>query len=325
MSRAKHLLCILVLFAVLAVPAQAQEIVFASIDEARRILSTSDDYSKSMSAFDRAARMKTERETTESDFLAFAANAALDWAREERDVVEAAFGQIRPTITGLGLPLPARIAMITTSGAEDAEAAYTRQNAIILPMRMLAMRGEPLRRLLAHELFHVSTRAHPRLADRLYEVIGFHRCGAVELPAVLESRRITNPDAPRDEHCIEVNVGAEKVWALPVLQSGAAKADFARGAVFLQDVTVMLLLVERPAKGGTARPLYAAGAPRVVPIDAVSGFFETTGRNTGYIIHPEEIVADNFALLALGRSDVPSPEILERIRKVIAEYATPPK
>jgi hypothetical protein len=65
------------------------------------------------------------------------------------------------------------------------------------------------------------------------------------------------------------------------------------------------------------------GAPRLVEVEAVEGFFEQIGRNTGYIIHPEEILADNFVLLVLGRTTppVPNPEIPEEMRAILAQYA----
>ena len=50
----------------------------------------------------------------------------------------------------------------------------------------------------------------------------------------------------------------------------------------------------------------------------VSGFTEQVGRNTDYIIHPEEILADNFALLVLNEHDVASPEILQKMREALA-------
>lgn len=49
----------------------------------------------------------------------------------------------------------------------------------------------------------------------------------------------------------------------------------------------------------------------------VSGFFEQVGRNTNYVIHPEEILADNFSLLILGERRVPSPEILEKMQGIL--------
>src|SRR5690349_7661097 len=138
-----------------------------------------------MSDFDRSARLATPRQVSESEFLAFAAKAARDWSDEEKSAFEAAFKTMLPKVLDLGLPLPPRVWVVKTSGDEDAGAAYTRQNAIMLPQGMLAMRGAALNRLVAHELFHVGTRFEPKLADPLYAVIGFQRCGGVVLPPVL--------------------------------------------------------------------------------------------------------------------------------------------
>jgi len=46
------------------------------------------------------------------------------------------------------------------------------------------------------------------------------------------------------------------------------------------------------------------------------------GRNTRYLWHPEEILADNFALLFLGLlrgapPQLPSPDVLERMRAIL--------
>ena len=320
-AHARLLLHAAMVFFALLGPASAQEIVFASAEEGRRFLSTRDAYVQSMSAFDRAARMKTDRDVSESEYLAFAGKAPLEWEREEREAVEAAYKDIQPAIARLRLPLPKRIYFVKTSGIEDAHAAYTRQNAIVLPVRILGtLRDRALKRLIAHEPFHISTRAYPQLVDRLYEVIGFQACGEVELPVGLKARRITNPDAPKDQHCIRVDVSGEKVWALPVLFSLASKEDIARGGEFLDNVTVGLLLVDKPAGAAVARPLMGPKGPRFVRLEDVSGFFEQIGRNTKYLIHPEEILADNFALLAIGERNVPSPGILAGIEKVLAKF-----
>ncbi len=54
----------------------------------------------------------------------------------------------------------------------------------------------------------------------------------------------------------------------------------------------------------------------------ISGFYEQVGRNTGYIIHPEEILADNFALLVLAQKNVRSPQILDDMRTILADNRT---
>jgi hypothetical protein len=53
--------------------------------------------------------------------------------------------------------------------------------------------------------------------------------------------------------------------------------------------------------------------------EEVSRFFEQVGRNTNYVIHPEEILADNFALLVLDEHNVPSPEILEKTQRILEQ------
>ena len=40
------------------------------------------------------------------------------------------------------------------------------------------------------------------------------------------------------------------------------------------------------------------------------------GGNTGYVIHPEETMVDNVAMLATGRT-VPNPALLKRIEAVL--------
>ena len=44
------------------------------------------------------------------------------------------------------------------------------------------------------------------------------------------------------------------------------------------------------------------------------------GGNTGYIIHPEETMADNFAFLVSGRS-VRNPKLVQRIEALLTGVA----
>ena len=67
------------------------------------------------------------------------------------------------------------------------------------------------------------------------------------------------------------------------------------------------------------------GDPRSINPETARGFFEQIGRNTPYIIHPEEILADNVAILALsklhpelaGPADIPNPELLSKIEAIL--------
>jgi hypothetical protein len=46
-------------------------------------------------------------------------------------------------------------------------------------------------------------------------------------------------------------------------------------------------------------------------------FLDKIGKNTNYIIHPDEIMADNFVRLVMADKDVPTPQIIEQMRSVL--------
>ena len=67
------------------------------------------------------------------------------------------------------------------------------------------------------------------------------------------------------------------------------------------------------------KPMYDSQKPKLVNVQQVSGIFEQVGRNTGYIIHPEEILAGNFALLVLPERNVPSPSIIKKMEEIMKQ------
>ncbi len=174
-----------------------------------------------------------------------------------------------------------------------------------------------IRKLVCHELFHVLSRANPELRERLYEAIGFAKCKEVEFPARLRLRKITNPDAPRNDHYIRVRVGGKECLAVPILFADSDTYDPARGGEFFDYLQFRLLLVERGKQPGSVTTLYDGEDPRLVDLQQVTGFFEQVGRNTGYVLHPEEVLADNFALLVMEVQSVPSPAILKKMTAIL--------
>jgi hypothetical protein len=319
--RKKHLAVfwVSILCTVLVLPLHAeQSLIFASVEDGSRILAARDSFVERMSPFDRSARMKTDRDISENEFLAFVGKAVLKWDSAEASAVQSAFNQIDPALSKLFPTLREPIYLIKTTGEEEGNTAYTRGNAIVLPRRVLTLPQQNLRRVLAHEFFHIFSRSHPNLRSILYEAIGFHQCGEIEFPIDLSPRKITNPDAPKNDHCIRIGVAGELVWAIPIIYSHAPKYDVVRGGEFFDYLRMALLVVERSGPSGVARHIVDAHHPKFVGLNQVSDFFEQVGRNTQYIIHPEEILADNVALLVLGETNAPSPEVLKRIAEALA-------
>jgi hypothetical protein len=290
---------------------------FATAEEAKRLLAAEDDFVIGMSPFDRSARMKTDRAVTKQEFCAFAAASVLDWKPEEEAAIEAAVTAIAPRLSEFQLRFPKSVVMIKTTGKEEGGAAYTRGNAIVLPQHFARSRSEGLQKNITHELFHVLSRHDLELREALYASIGFLPCNEIEFPAELKSRKITNPDGPHNNHCIQVTSEGKPISVVPILYSSEPKYDVGRGGEFFQYLTFKLLVVEKSQADW--RPLRRDDHAVCVEPRQVSRLLEQVGKNTGYIIHPEEILADNFALIVAGRKGLPSPEVADRIEKLLRD------
>ncbi|HSH95105.1 MAG TPA: hypothetical protein VK968_13220, partial [Roseimicrobium sp.] len=73
----KPLVAIGLLQLIVALQAHAQPtfgsgntVVFATVEEARTVLTNRDDYVERLSPFDRAAKLKTDRDVSEAEYLA---------------------------------------------------------------------------------------------------------------------------------------------------------------------------------------------------------------------------------------------------------------
>jgi hypothetical protein len=305
-------------------------LVWATVEEGVGLLGREDEFTRRMSALDRQARLRSAAPVSDPQYREFAARAVLPWTEEERRLVTETLDGLAARLDAFHLVLPPRVLLVKTTGDEEGGAAYTRGNAVVLPRRVLASPPRKLRRLLCHELFHVLSRHRPDLRERLYAAIGFVPCGDVILPGPLEARRLTNPDAPFFDHAIRVRYDGVERWVVPVLFFREdAPAAAAAGRPFLAALEFRLLAVNIAGAPPLGTPaLDDAGDPILRTPDEVEGFFEQIGRNTGYLIHPEEIVADNVTLLvtaAEAAEDAPrSPAILERLAAVLAAVAAMP-
>jgi hypothetical protein len=290
---------------------------FASQSEGRQILTAKDDFIQRLSPFDRSARMKTDKAVSEDELLAFIGRNVEEWSKDETQTVQEAIEALQPLVRDLRLSLPPAVQLIKTTGTEEGNAAYTRTSAIVLPKIELSKGQKDIQKLICHELFHILSRQNPALREKLYGIIGFTKCHEIELPPELERRKITNPDAPRNDHFIRLTIDGHESLAVPILLSSVETYDVKRGGEFFAYLQFQFLLVEKDGRSGNLKPVTEGSSPKLVGMERVSGFMEQVGRNTDYIIHPEEILADNFALLVLDAPNVASPEILRKMREVL--------
>lgn len=298
---------------------------YATKAEAAEFLGQEDEYTKSLSGVDRRIRMQAAEDPGDEAFRKHAGEAARDWSQEEIEQLDAAREKVREPLKGLRAELPEEILLIRTSGAEESNAAYTRRNAIILPENALRRDPRQLAKLLAHELFHVLSRNQPAVRWELYRVIGFESCELIDVPESLTSRKITNPDAPLWNCRIAVGMPGEEVDGVPVLLARTRNGEVQTTGSLFDVMEFRLLLVEKTGgkkEGGGEedngwKPMTAEGRPLLVDPRSVPTFGEKIGENTGYIIHPDEILAENFVHAIFDTPDLPDPQIVEQIDSLL--------
>ena len=292
------------------------EISFLTREAGADFLGEPDDFVKALSPFDRASRLQVGRVVGQAEFLKHVRAQVLDWDKAEIEKISALLKKLWPRMTDLKLPWPRTIHLIKATGKEEGNAAYTRRNAVILPAGKLKQKKEKLERLLVHELFHVLSRANPELSTRLYRIIGYEPVPSLRFPAELLPQKLTNPDAPFSRHAIEVEHDGKKVKVAPILYARTEKYDEKQGGAFFRYLVFRLLALDVEDLSKAKRD--ADGKLALLKPEEAKGFQEKIGRNTRYVIHPEETIADNFVFLVLGKKDLPNPEIVQAMKKVFA-------
>ncbi|MCA9214880.1 MAG: hypothetical protein KDB27_17535 [Planctomycetales bacterium] len=293
-------------------------IEFLSAENAAIRLQTPDLFTKATAGLERQIRLQSEKPVSEMELLAFASEQAVAWNENEIEVCRTQILSLAAAIEKLKLHVkfPSKIEFIKTTGNEEGGAAYCRGNAVVFSAKVLKTPPEGLRSLIAHELFHVFSRTNPDTRDKLFQIIGFKRCGVLMLPEKFAARRLTNPDAPILEHFMQIEQDDESVNIVPVTYLSVE--NFEPGNMF-KFLKFDLIAIESPQAGeqvaakinDNGRPIFIAPSNNT--------FHKQIGRNTNYVIHPEEIMADNFSMLVTEKSEIPDPWITEKIAAILRE------
>lgn len=295
--------------------APATRVRFAGVDDGRAVLGADDPWIAATSDFQRAATMGARPPISREAFRAFLADTVLAWPEADARRWQAAVEAVLARVVALRVPLPPEILVIDSDGRDAAGAPYTRGQAIVLPVASLRARdpagADPS--LIAHELFHVVSRRDPTLANRLYALVGFEPVEPLLWPDAWLPARIANPDAPLDRHAMRLSIDGRNAWVMPLLV--ARRTELTAGESFFSVMELRLLEVSA-VPGRPTVAVLRDGVPVWHAPDRLPAYAARLGGNTAYIIHPEEVIADNFAQLVTGRT-VPNPALLRQIEAVL--------
>jgi len=200
--------------------------------------------------------------------------------------------------------LPSNIQLIKSKGTYYGnDAFYTRENTIVIPGNRIEMRErEAMLSVMLHEIFHIYSRLNPEKQKALYELIGFKSIGDSQksnIESPLKERILTNPDGPNFAYAIDLKSKDKTIKCIPIISSTFPKYTEQKKAFF--DYLYFDLFEVREDKKGNWEVISDADGKAMVPDDAMPSFFDQIKYNTQYIIHPDEILADNFMILALHK------------------------
>ena len=292
---------------------------FATLEEGQKIISASDGFTQSLHKFDLISRLQEQgMQPTEENYRKLGKKSVLAWTEAEKKDINEAAAYLQHYIDSCGyvLPIPEEINLIKTTMVEEGSAAgYTRGTNIFLMSceNMTPKRKMFLKHLLSHELFHVLTRTCPEFREAMYAQIGFKLIGHdIKANDKLLEMRITNPDVDRYDSYSVFEIDGKKVPC--AMWFHTPTFDYKGGAFFTYGKPGLL-----PLDKNFDPILKEDGTPVIYDIEKAVDFHKYIGKNTSYVINPEEVLADNFAfaLIDLFLEGNPSPDLTARLRGVM--------
>ncbi|MCF8475109.1 MAG: hypothetical protein K9G26_10465 [Emcibacter sp.] len=285
------------------------KISFADIKTGQNILTADDNYMNRMAPAEIAIRSASQTpDKTTHDLKALYQENVLEWTEQEKHDIKQLIEKNREKIDKLSPLLPSDVILVKTTNKVEGGMPHTRANAIILPIM-----GEPMSEyLFFHELFHILSRHQKDRHQSLYALIGFKPCVFLNNDE-LRAQSLTNPDVPSEGYYLPVEIDHKPSAVMTFLHTTKKAFDPEIKGGFGGHFGFGLLKV-KVDNGKCLIDIDDKNQAQIFDPDTVPDFFAAIGHNTSYIIHAEEVLADNFAFAMLGKKDLPNPEVTEHLK-----------
>ena len=236
-----------------------------------------------------------EKNASMEEYLEYAKEQVLDFTDEEKDRIDELMAYVEDVLAENGYTLPdfdPIVFISTTQDEESGSGAYTHGTQIYFNMKLLTEPGheEWAKTTMVHEIFHCITRSNPEFRRDMYKLIHFTvQEDDFAIPPSVEEYFISNPDVEHHNSYATFTIGGEKIDCFAALVS--TKHYENKGDSFFSCMTTALVPID-------GSDIY------YTPEDA-SDFYEVFGENTGYVIDPEECMADNFSFAVVYGAEGP--------------------
>lgn len=242
------------------------------------------------------------RESLLASYLQFLKTDVESFSAEDSKFIQGVIEKVFRTVNGVSPDIfPDTLKLIKTKGRHYGDGVwYTRENCIIIPKDELERRKtNPFTTTVYHELFHVWSRLNPEKSDRTYQLIGFEGIGFENLllPPGLAARALFNPDGVDFAQKIALaQPDGSTIYAIPIIYANHEGWTDAQNTFFAY-LEFNLFQIEKSPEGKWRVMVKEDGFSSTLNIKDQPDFFNQIKDNTGYIIHPDEVLADNFAFI----------------------------
>jgi hypothetical protein len=242
------------------------------------------------------------RETILPAYIQFLKTDVEGFSAEEARFMEGVMEKVFRTVNAVSPDIfPDTLLFIKTKGKHYGDGVwYTRENCIIIPADELGRRKtSAFTTTVYHELFHVWSRLNPAKSDRTYQLIGFESIGYnnLSLPPALAARVLYNPDGVDFAQKIALTQTDEStIYAVPIIYANHEGWRDEQNTFFAY-LEFNLFQIEKQPDGKWKVVVKEDGFSSTLNIQDQPDFYHQIKDNTGYIIHPDEVLADNFAFI----------------------------
>ncbi len=259
------------------------------------------------------------RENLKDEYLQFLKSDVENFTGKETEFVASVMEHVFKTCESVSKDLfPRDLKLIKTKGKHYGDGVYyTRENCIVIPENELENRDKTaFTTTMFHELFHVYSRLNEKKRNQLYGLIGFENIDFQKLilPEGLAARTLFNPDGVNFAQKISLQTkSGQAIEAIPIIYANEVGFKTEKSEFFSY---LEFNLFEIKPEGNRWKVVTAAdGFSSTLNLRELPDFFRQIKDNTHYIIHPDEVLADNFAFLMQSKHDA----------SVIAKFSEPGK
>lgn len=289
---------------------------YATAEEGRELmLANNENYYDKFSQNDLDFKM-AKTGATMDEYKEFAGTQVLDFSAPEKSYMDSIIRDMEKLLDKNGYTLPPidEIVFIKTTMQEEPGASgYTHGTEIYLQGDVISIYtvghlipgfDAYFRELIWHELFHCLTRCNPDFRESMYSLVNFTVVDTdFELPDSVFEYHITNPDVEHHNSYATFIIDGQETDCFTDYVT-TMHYDEAQASFMTCSTTALI-----PTDG---TDIYYTP-------EQASNFDEVFGTNTGYVVDPEECMADNFAYAMVygiegkDKAGYPNPEIIQGV------------